>query len=93
MRDLTYMFFADPGHAWLRVPISALDALDIRHRISRYSYISADLSTAYLEEDSDAPMFLEAYKLAFGEQPTIQEQYLSDREQLFHDAINYRSNT
>ena len=93
IRDATYTFFSDPGHAWLRVPLSTLSRLDIRHRISRFSYVSNDLSTVYLEEDSDAPMFFEAYKQAFGKPPTIQEQYLSDREQLFHDAINYRSNT
>ena len=89
IRDATYTFFSDPGHAWLRVPISALDALDIRHQISRYSYVSADLSTAYLEEDRDAGVFVEAYKQAFGEPPAITEQYIDDREELFRDATSF----
>ena len=93
IRDTTYTFYSDPGHAWLRVPLSTLSRLDIRHRISRFSYVSNDLSTVYLEEDRDASVFIDAYQQRFGKPPAIKEQYIDDREQLFHDAINYRSNT
>ena len=89
IRDTTYTFYSDPGHAWLRVPLSTLSRLDIRHRISRFSYVSNDLSTAYLEEDCDASVFFDAYQQRFGEPPAIKEQYIDDREELFHDATSF----
>ena len=51
-----YIFFSDPGHAWLRVKKTGLVKLGIAHKISRYSYMKSDW--AYLEEDCDAGLFL-----------------------------------
>lgn len=59
-----YTFHADPGHAWLEVPMTEILALGIDDQISRYSYRKGD--TAYLEEDCDASVFLRA-KEARGE--------------------------
>jgi hypothetical protein len=53
-------FYSDPSHAWGEVPIKLLNDLGIAGKISQYSYIKG--SNAYLEEDCDFPLFLNAYK-------------------------------
>lgn len=53
-------YFQDPGHGWLAVPVSLLRSLGIAAQVSRYSYISRDGLTAYLEEDCDAHRFMDA---------------------------------
>jgi hypothetical protein len=57
---MKYAFFTDPSHGWLKVSIEEIKQLEITHRISAYSYISADRKYAYLEEDNDAQIFLNA---------------------------------
>ena len=56
MKTLT--FYSDPGHAWLKVPIADLFRLGISDKISSYSYVHND--SAYLEEDCDASIYIEA---------------------------------
>ena len=61
-----YIFYEDPGHGWLRVPIAEIEP--IKDQISRYSYIKGKY--IYLEEDCDMAIFMihkwgsseEAYK-------------------------------
>ena len=54
----SYTKHEDPGHGWLQVPMAELEALNIREKISYYSY--TDGTYAYLEEDCDMGVFLEA---------------------------------
>ena len=49
-----YIFYSDPGHAWLRVPKTEVEP--IKHKISSCSYMDKD--NVYLEEDCDALLFL-----------------------------------
>lgn len=72
-RKLT--FFADAGHGWLKVNRADLDALDIAHKVTPYSYEKGE--AVYLEEDCDATAYLDAAK-AKGWVINIREQY-SDR--------------
>ena len=51
-------WIADPGHAWLKVPVKKLLELNIADKISGYSYLRGEY--AYLEEDMDAYTFLQA---------------------------------
>ncbi len=51
-----YKFYADPGHGWLKVSKLELAILGIADQISEYSYMRA--TYAYLEEDCDAPLFI-----------------------------------
>lgn len=60
MKERTYIFHEDPGHGWLEVPVEDICELGIVTDISRYSYQRGQI--AYLEEDCDAPRFLEALK-------------------------------
>lgn len=57
-----FKFHEDPGHGWVEVNISELVALGIQRKISRYSYRYGNV--CYLEEDCDAPLWLEAMKSA-----------------------------
>ena len=57
-----FEFHHDAGHAWLRVPIALLKELKIRDEISECSYRRGP--SAYLEEDCDAPRFVQAMKQA-----------------------------
>ena len=51
----SYIYFNDPGHGWLRVPLTDLEP--VKTLISGYSYRKGKY--AYLEEDSDAFVFLQ----------------------------------
>lgn len=63
-------FYYDPGHAWLKVPIADLGKYKIKD-ISTYSY--QDGSFCFLEEDCDAPLYINAVKEA-GHHITITER-------------------
>ena len=58
--ELVYQWISDAGHAWLEVSVDEINALSISDKISEYSYIQGE--TVYLEEDCDAPLFVEALK-------------------------------
>jgi hypothetical protein len=59
-RQGTFTFFSDAGHGWLKVPKAMLVDLGIAGEISHYSYQYGDY--AYLEEDCDMGIFIQAYK-------------------------------
>lgn len=60
--QLTLTYHQDPGHGWLEVPLKHIDALQLRDRISCYSYQKG--ASAYLEEDCDAAVFMSAARAA-----------------------------
>ncbi len=68
----TYTLHHDPGHGWLEVPMNELLAHGIAEKVSPFSYRKGD--TAYLEEDCDAPLFLNALAQS-GITYTIKEEY------------------
>ena len=67
----TYIFHTDPGHGWLEVPFAMVYLLGIGHEVSRYSYMTRDCQTFYLEEDWDAYQFIRAYEAKFGAKPEM----------------------
>ena len=76
----TLTFHADPSHAWLAVPLNALEDLGITQKISRYSYKGKRL--AYLEEDCDAPVFLEAFIAKYSFRPDWKESFSNRRSRI-----------
>ena len=64
----TYQYITDAGHGWLRVPMREISALGIAPQISQYSYIYGQY--AYLEEDQDMTIFLDAKGLKISD-PSI----------------------
>jgi len=53
-------FHQDPGHGWLCVKISELEALGIADKITGFSYMRKQ--SAYLEEDQDMTTYQNALK-------------------------------
>lgn len=73
MREGSYVFHSDPGHAWLAVLIAELLELGIETMISPYSY--ENNGKAYLEEDCDATVFMNAYEKKMGHKLEYAESY------------------
>ena len=67
-------FISDPGHGWLRVPLADIVALGIEGDISPYSFI--DGRYAYLEEDCDYTVFIDACTAQDIPLPDMQNQYV-----------------
>ena len=66
-------WMVDPGHAWLIVERDELTKLGIKDKISSYSYYKNDL--AYLEEDCDAAIYIEAVIAQRGISPADMKPY------------------
>lgn len=58
MTKLTLNYYQDPGHGWVKIHKKWLTMLGIEDKISHYSYMRKDY--AYLEEDCDLSLLLEA---------------------------------
>lgn len=59
---MKFNFYSDPAHGWAKVPLSLLKELKIDQKISSYSYVKK--GNAYLEEDGDLGVFINAMKKA-----------------------------
>jgi hypothetical protein len=70
----------DSGHAWLKVDLADLFRSGIAGKISHYSYVLASKGVAYLEEDCDAGIYLDAigWKLSDDKEPA-KENYTEGR--------------
>ena len=66
-KNKTYVFHEDPGHGWLAVKLKELQTLGIIEKISPYSYMKG--KTAYLEEDRDLSIFIQAKGVGIRELP------------------------
>ena len=55
------VFWEDPGHGWLQVPIKLVNTLvkEEGMKVSKFSY--EDDNYAYLEEDCDASAFIKCF--------------------------------
>jgi len=69
-------FIHDPGHGWLRVPIKDIAALGIENDISLYSYADGR-RYAFLEEDCDYAVFIEACQKQGIKPPEITQKYVN----------------
>lgn len=84
----TFTLYADPGHAWLKVPVAILTELKIADRITRFSYRRG--AYAYLEEDCDLATFVWAYREKHGENPEFTEKH-SNRDSRIRSYPSYLS--
>lgn len=57
-QPIEYTYYTDPGHGWLAVAMEELELLGIADKISSYSYMNKGI--AYLEEDCDMALFMNA---------------------------------
>jgi hypothetical protein len=68
-------FVSDPGHGWLEVPLIDIAALGIEGQISPYSYINGRF--AYLEEDDDYAVYMDALAARGLPRPEIRQRYVA----------------
>ena len=74
---MTFKFFSDPGHGWLRVDVASAQAVGLEpSSFSQFSYQWGHW--LYLEEDMDASTFVKAYMVKHNRPPVIKE-HNSDR--------------
>jgi len=60
-KSMTYNYYSDPAHGWMKVPISHFKKYNIDpNKITMFSYMRNN--HAYLEEDCDMTYFLNALK-------------------------------
>ena len=67
-------FITDSGHGWLEVP--TVDVTKAGVMPSKYSYINADTSMTYLEEDCDATAYLKAIGTIYLEDDMCEDVYI-----------------
>lgn len=89
IRARTLIMYTDPAHGWLRVPFGDLELLGIEDKISSYSYVAPSGTFAYLEEDSDAQLYLDAAEKA-GWKVRIRERH-TNRNSRIRRYPAYRS--
>lgn len=58
LQNTQHLFWVDPGHGWLQVKYDDLITLGVLDKISAYSYRGNEI--AYLEEDIDAGIYIDA---------------------------------
>ncbi|MDH5723386.1 MAG: hypothetical protein OEY94_08715 [Alphaproteobacteria bacterium] len=61
MKVLSFKYYQDSGHGWIAVKLDLLKKVhgeNLATKVSSYSYQKGN--TVYLEEDMDAPDFLDA---------------------------------
>jgi len=83
----TFDYIQDPGHGWLKVPISLLLDLGIHSQISSYSYLRK--THAYLEEDIDAGKFIEAYNEKNGSDPKYRHKIAREKQSKVRGYTRY----
>lgn len=85
MKIKTYQVYNDPSHGWIKVPKADLRKLGIADKVSQYSYQRGEF--AYLEEDADATLFVEALYAA-GLQLKLKNNY-SDKSSKIRSYDTY----
>lgn len=71
---MTFQFYSDPGHGWLRVDLASAKAVGLEPKdFSTFSYAFGNW--LYLEEDCDAGAFIYAYTAKHGRTPDIKNHH------------------
>jgi hypothetical protein len=81
-----FPLYVDPGHAWVKVPMTLLVSLQIANNITRFSYRKND--HAYLEEDCDLATFVRAYRNTYNVNPQFVER-CSNRDSRIRSYPSY----
>ena len=88
-----FTFYEDSGHGWLEVPIALCRELGLQGKISGYSYCKGD--NLYLEEDSDASVFVSAWEKKTGKEWAVKRSdgYYDrpNEKKVYHEKSPVRS--
>jgi hypothetical protein len=87
MKQKQYTWYSDPSHGWLKVPFKDLYDSGVSQKISSFSYLGTGsrFGYAFLEEDCDASLFLDAIDL----EPTFKERHSNIRESFTRKLPRY----
>lgn len=77
---MKYILHSDPGHAWLEVSKAEIRELKIGRLISSFSY--ANRFNAFLEEDCDMSVFIEAWEKHYN----LKWSYLNIVERVYQNS-------
>lgn len=80
MKKITLQMFSDPGHGWVRFPKARLVKLGISDKISTYSYQNG--ANAFLEEDCDLTVLINALRAAGYEDIKFKEGWTNRRSKI-----------
>ena len=72
----TFTAYCDPGHGWVAVKRSFVEALGIADKITSFS--DARGATVYLEEDQDVSTFVKAYEEKYGMTPYFTSKHTNN---------------
>ena len=73
-KNKVFKYYCDPGHGWLAEKLADLTAVGVStDQVSSCSYQRGQ--SVYLEEDCDAPVFIDAFKATFGHAPMIGQKH------------------
>lgn len=73
----TFDYIQDPAHGWIKVPAQLLVDLGIYQQITPFSYYREGF--AYLEEDGDAALFMNAYRAKYGHDPKLRSRVAREK--------------
>ena len=80
---MTFQFYSDPGHGWLRVDLASAKAVGLEpSNFSTFSYQQGHW--LYLEEDCDASLFVKEYMAKHNRPPVIKE-HSTNRESVIRN--------
>jgi hypothetical protein len=75
-----FNFISDPGHGYLKVARRFLEQLGIATEITSYSFQTPHTGYfVYLEEDSDAACFADAFKAKYGHDPIMRVLRINEK--------------
>ena len=86
MKTLSFNYYSDPGHGWIKVSKKLITELNIADKITPYSYERGD--QVYLEEDCDASRLIQTLELQ-GIKPVF-KQFNSNRSSKIRSYNSYR---
>lgn len=82
----TFNVYSDPGHGWAKVPLKVIQKLGLAEKISHYSYIRKE--HAYLEEDRDLELLVNAVRKHLDAQPKFIQHY-GDKQSKIRGYCSY----
>ena len=75
---MTFNFYSDPGHGWLRVDLQSVSSVGLSpSSFSKFSYQQGPW--LYLEEDCDASLFVKAFMDKHNRPPPVKEHHTEGR--------------
>lgn len=81
---MDYIFYSDPGHGWLRVPIAEVE--EFKLDITSYSFVDSEF--VYLEEDFDMQNYLTA---KFGNDVLARMNFMKSCPEVYHENVWIRN--